>query len=317
LRLKNGYMKHNRRNFLQLTGTAATGALLSSLEGFAEQPQPAVKANTGYELKILATNWGFEGTMDAFCAKAKKEGYDGIENWWPGTEAEQTEMFDAVKKHGLDLAIIWGTDESSFAEHLANFKKTTAVFAKQKIQKPVYINLHSGRDYFSFDDNKKLVEYSIALSKETGIPVYHETHRGRMMFAAHVTNEFIKKYPELKLTLDISHWCNVHESLLHDQSATVEAALQQTEHIHARVGYQEGPQVADPRAPEWKYAVDAHFAWWDKVVERKKKAGERITFLTEFGPPLYMQTLPYTLQPLSNQWEINVYMMQLLKKRYA
>lgn len=310
-------MKQNRRNFLQLTGTAATGALLSSLESFATQPQPMVKANAGYELKILATNWGFEGTMDAFCARVKKEGYDGIENWWPGTEAEQTEMFEAVKKYGLDLAIIWGTDESNFAEHLANFKKTTAAFARQKTQRPVYINLHSGRDYFSFDDNKKLVEYSIALSKETGIPIYHETHRGRMMFAAHITNEFIKKYPELKLTLDISHWCNVHESLLHDQAATVEAALQQTEHIHARVGYQEGPQVADPRAPEWKYAVDAHFAWWDKVVERKKKAGERITFLTEFGPPLYMQTLPYTLQPLSNQWEINVYMMKLLRQRYS
>jgi hypothetical protein len=109
----------------------------------------------------------------------------------------------------------------------------------------------------------------------------------------------------------------VHESLLHNQKEAVEAALQRTGHIHARVGYEEGPQVAEPRAPEWKYAVDAHFAWWDKVVERKKKAGERITFLTEFGPPLYMQTLPYTLQPLSNQWEINVYMLNLLRKRYS
>ena len=310
-------MKQNRRNFLQLTATAATGALLSSLETAAAAPRPFTKASTGYELKILATNWGFDGGMDSFCAKARKEGYDGIENWWPGTEKEQQEMFDAVKKHGLDLAIIWGTDEPAFTEHAASFKKTIEAFAKQKIQRPVYINLHSGKDYFSFDDNKKLVEYSIALSKETGIPIYHETHRGRMMFAAHVTHEFIKKNPEIKLTLDISHWCNVHETLLHDQTAAVEAALQHTEHIHARVGYQEGPQVADPRAPEWKYAVDAHLAWWDKVVERKKKAGEPVTILTEFGPPLYMQTLPYTLQPLSNQWEINVYMMQLLRKRYG
>ncbi len=310
-------MKHNRRNFLQITGTAATGALLSSLESFATKPSANAKANAGYELKIMATNWGFDGSMDAFCAKAKKEGYDGIENWWPGTEQEQEEMFDAIKKHGLDLAIIWGADEGTYNEHAETFKKTTEAFARQNIQKPVYINLHSGRDYFSFDDNKKLVDHAAALSKETGIPIYHETHRGRMMFAAHITNEFIKKYPGLKLTLDISHWCNVHESLLENQQATVAAALERTEHIHARVGYQEGPQVADPRAPEWKYAVDAHFAWWDKVVERKKNAGERLTMLTEFGPPLYMQTLPYTLQPLSNQWEINVYMMKLLRQRYS
>jgi len=53
------------------------------------------------------------------------------------------------------------------------------------------------------------------------------------------------------------------------------------------------------------------------VVERKKKNGERMTFLTEFGPPDYMPTMAYTRQPLANQWEINVYMMQLLRKRYS
>jgi hypothetical protein len=42
-----------------------------------------------------------------------------------------------------------------------------------------------------------------------------------------------------------------------------------------------------------------------------------MTFLTEFGPPLYMQTLPYTLQPLADQWAINVHMMKLLRQRYA
>jgi hypothetical protein len=30
-----------------------------------------------------------------------------------------------------------------------------------------------------------------------------------------------------------------------------------------------------------------------------------------------MPTVPYTQMPLANQWEINVYMMNLLKKRYA
>ncbi len=307
----------DRKKFLTLGSAGSAAFLLSSLESFATKPQPFAKSSAGYQLKIFATNWGYDGTIDAFCAKAKKEGYDGIENWWPGTALEQQEMFDALKKHKLELGIIYGAGEDIFAEHFPAFKKTVEIFAKQKTQRPSYINLHSGKDYFSFDEGKKFVEYTNALAKETGIPIYHETHRGRLMFAAHTTNEYLKKYPELKLTLDISHWCNVHESLLHNQKEAVDVALQRTEHIHARVGYEEGPQVAEPRAPEWKYAVDAHFGWWDKVVERKKKAGEPITFLTEFGPPLYMQTLPYTLQPLSNQWEINVYMMNLLRKRYS
>jgi len=52
------------------------------------------------------------------------------------------------------------------------------------------------------------------------------------------------------------------------------------------------------------------------VVEIKKQKGEVLTVLTEFGPPDYMSTLPYTKQPLADQWAVNVYMMQLLRQRY-
>ena len=38
--------------------------------------------------------------------------------------------------------------------------------------------------------------------------------------------------------------------------------------------------------------------------------------LTEFGPPHYLPALPYTQQPVADQWAINVHMMQLLRKRY-
>ncbi len=310
-------MNQNRRNFIKTSAASSAALLLSSLESFSTAPLPAVNTNENYKLKVLATNWGFEGTMDAFCAKAKKEGYDGIENWWPESKNEQDEMFAALKKHNLEIGFLYGAWQSNPAEHLAHFKKVMDVIAKQKIQAPLYINLHSGKDYFSFDDNKKFIEYTDAVAKDTGILICHETHRGRMLYAANVTKDFIKKYPELKLTLDISHWCNVHESLLDDQPETIELALQRTEHIHARIGYAEGPQVNDPRAPEWEGTVKQHFAWWDKVVERKKKNGETITFLTEFGPPLYMPTLPYTLQAVSNQWDINVHMLQLLRKRYS
>jgi hypothetical protein len=104
---------------------------------------------------------------------------------------------------------------------------------------------------------------------------------------------------------------------LDDQEETVQLALSRVDHIHARIGHQEGPQVNDPRAPEWANAVKRHLEWWDKIVQLKIQGGvNSITILTEFGPPDYMPTLPYTRQPLGDQWNINVYMMQLLRKRY-
>ena len=72
-----------RRNFLELTAASSTALLLSSLDTFASAHKPDFSMNTNFELKILATNWGFPGSLDEYCAKAKKEGYDGIELWWP------------------------------------------------------------------------------------------------------------------------------------------------------------------------------------------------------------------------------------------
>lgn len=307
-------MAINRRSFIKNTAGISAGLLASSLESYATMP--AVKTAAGFRLMIMATNWGFEGNIRQFCEKAKKAGYDGIEVWWPGDKKEQQELFAALREMQLEVGFLCGGWQTDFKEHLATFTLAIDAATSNNFQKPVYINCHSGKDYFSVEKNQAFINYTIEKAKSTGIPIMHETHRGRILYAAPIALDYIKRNPELKLTLDISHWCNVHESLLGDQADTVNAALERTEHIHTRVGHAEGPQVSDPRAPEWDAAVKAHFSWWDKVVERKKRNGAVMTMLTEFGPPDYLWSLPYTRQPVADQWAINVHMMQILRKRY-
>jgi sugar phosphate isomerase/epimerase len=290
--------------------------LLPSLENSAEIKAHNFEPADGFSLKIFATSWGYEGSIDSFCALAKKEGYEGIEVWWTSVKKEQDELFAALKKHQLAVGFLAGSGESDATKNLEQFKKMVIEATEQTILKPTYINCHSGKDYFSYEQNKVFIDFTTEISKKSGIPIYHETHRGRMLFAANIAKNFMEKNPELRLTLDISHWCNVHESLLGDQPEAVAMALARTGHIHTRVGYEEGPQVTDPRAPEWENTVKTHLSWWDKVVEMKKKSGQPLTMLTEFGPPNYLHTLPYTQQPVANQWEINVYMMKMLRKRY-
>lgn len=310
-------MSIGRRKFIGAAAAGSTALLLSSLDSLAEWEVPAPESAPHYELRIMATNWGFQGSMDDFCAKAKQAGYDGIEVWWPNDKVAQDALFAALKKYGLEIGFLCGVPQSDPAAHAEAYKKMLAAVVAQPAQRPLYINNHSGRDYFRFEDNAPLIEYANGLAKESGLLICHETHRGRMMYAAHVTKQFLDRYPDLKLTLDISHWCNVHESMLADQPENLALALERTEHIHARIGHPEGPQINDPRAPEWESTVKQHLLWWDKVVERKKQRGERITFLTEFGPPDYMPTMPYSRKPLADLWEVNVHMMQLLRKRYS
>lgn len=305
-------MKINRRDFITTSTLASTGLMLNSLNNFASpllQPHQA-----GYSLLIFATNWGFSGSWDEFCNKIKTAGYDGCEIWWPGDATERKKLFEALTKHNLKIGFLYGSGERDFVKHEAQFNQFLTEAAAIK---PVFLNCHSGKDYFTVSQKEKLIKHSHTVSAQSGVPVYHETHRGRALYSAPVTEELIKRIPELRLTLDISHWCNVHESYLADQEETVTLALSRTEHIHARIGHPEGPQVNDPRAPEWEQAVKAHFAWWDKVVTSKKQAGRQMTFLTEFGPADYLPTLPYTRQPVANQWDINVYMMEVLRKRYS
>lgn len=305
-------MPHNRRHFLK---AATAGLLLPMDELFAHLPMP-VPSKAGYSLTFMATDWGFSGSVDVFCAAAKQAGYDGIEVWWPGQIEAQKALFSALKENQLQVGFLCGGSGADVKQHIAGFFKQVDAVCANSYQKPLYINCHSGKDYFAFEDNALFIDYTLKKSNETGIPIYHETHRGRMLFAAPVARRFIEKYIDLRLTLDISHWCVVHESLLEDQTETINLALSRADHIHTRIGHPEGPQVNDPRAPEWKRAVAAHLHWWDQVVVRKKQQGEPMTMLTEFGPPDYMPTLPYTQQPLADQWAINVYMMELLRKRY-
>lgn len=309
-------MPHHRRTFIKTTAMAATGIFLRSLDAVAEQTAPNLGPGLQLNLTILATNWGFEGTLDQYAAKVKKEGYDGIEIWWPMERKDQDELFAVLKKYGLKVGFLCGAQQSNFDEHYAFFEKMITAAATNVFQKPIYINCHSGRDYFSMEQNGKFIDLTTKLSKQTGITICHETHRSRMLFAAPVGRQYFEKHPELRITFDVSHWCNVSESLLHDQPETIQMALQRTDHIHARIGHPEGPQVNDPRAPEWEDAVKAHLAWWDQVAAAKKATGKPLTILTEFGPPDYMPTTPYTRQPLADQWGINVHMLQLLRKRY-
>jgi sugar phosphate isomerase/epimerase len=303
-------MTLSRRNFIAKSLGAA--ALLPAWDSFAQPTQE--KSSEGYSLLIFATNWGFTGNWDDFGKKIKDAGYDGMEVWYPTETKSRDELMGALRKYSLKVGFLVGGSDSNSTIHFKQFQTAleSAVSAK-----PQYVNCHSGKDYFDFEQNKPFMELTQSISATSGIPIYHETHRGRILYAAPVAKQFMAAFTKLRLTLDISHWCNVHESLLADQAEVVSMALSRTDHIHARIGHPEGPQVSDPRAPEWKNAVEAHFKWWDEVAAVKKQEGKLLTMLTEFGPPDYLPTLPYTRQPVANQWDINVYMLNLLRKRYS
>lgn len=251
----------------------------------------------------------------AFAKQVTGAGYDGVETDIPENKQAREELLEALDRYGLQLiAQHWETVDSDFAAHAGNYEKRLEIMA---MAKPLFINSQTGKDYFLFDQNRILVEKAKTFSDTTGIPVYHETHRGKFSYAAHVASHYLDEIKGLELTLDISHWCAVAETLLHDQHEAVEKALQATRHVHARVGSTQSAQVPDPREPEYAAALGFHLACWDRIVELRKKAGASILTITpEFGPAPYMLNVPQSGRPVADQWELNRYMKDLLKSRY-
>lgn len=266
------------------------------------------------KILFFQTNWGNTQPWDAFCEHAKASGFDGIDVWLPGEPAQQEALRAALQAHGLQLNLMHGTDNSlPFEESLARYK---ARLYELCAWKPVLINSQTGSDFFSKEQNAAFIRAADAISAETGVPVYHETHRSRFSYSLPVTLDYLEAIPEMRLTADLSHWMVVHESLLEGRNELLAPVIARTNHIHARVGHPEGPQVNDPRAPEWKRALERHLDLWEQIIRKCwDETGRPMTVTSEFGPPYYMPALPYTQVPVSDQWEANVYMMKAIKER--
>lgn len=269
------------------------------------------------KVKILSPLWGHEHlNIIVFLDSIREAGYDGIDTALPADVAERKRLLDYLQKH--DMYIVtheWQAEANDFTNFKEAYKKRLYDCASCN---PVLINSHTGRDYYSVAQNLEVIDIAQEVSEKTGIAIAHETHRGRIGYGPYVIKDYFEARPAFKITADFSHWVCVSESYLENFSESVSEAVKRTLHVHARVGYPEGPQIPDPRAPEWSDAVTHHLVWWDKIVNNALVQNREIlTFTTEFGPPPYLHTMPFTNKPVADQYEINCYMKDLLNERYA
>lgn len=273
-------------------------------------------------IRYICPFWGNEKLpAAAFLEKVLEHGYDGIEIHLPDNKTFIRELFskvEEIRKSEPDFAVILQQLEfpatADVRMYILSLKKKLKQLAAFQ---PTFINSHTGRDYFSFDENCTAIEEAMKIAEDTGVRILHETHRGRFSFHTATLLPYLEKYPGLELTGDFSHFCTVSESLLEDQEEIIDVIIPHVSYIHARVGHAQGAQVNDPFAPEWWQELNAFLVWWDLIIRQRMIDGEKETLIcTEFGPTPYMPAAPYTKKPLADQWGINVNMKELLQNHY-
>jgi hypothetical protein len=154
-----------------------------------------------------------------------------------------------------------------------------------------------------------------------GILIAHETHRGRILYNAWATRDMLREFPALHITADLSHFVVVAERVFHDAdddwAACMKEIARACRHIHARVGYAQGPQAPDPRAPEYADALAAHEAWWRAIEDAQAAAGTPLlTVEPEHGTDGYQQRLPYSTVETACIWTVNAWLRERCEKRH-
>jgi hypothetical protein len=282
------------------------------------------------ELSLFKTAWGAEGTLTDWVQQCRDAGFAGLEAPAPLDAAERAAFFDTLAASGLawiaevstctPTGLYVPTPHGSVAQHLASLEAgvVRSLEGGARGAPPLFVNTMAGSDSWSAAEAVEFHRGVVVLQEQHETVISVETHRGRSTYSPWLTRDILRAVPQLRITCDFSHWCVVAERLVLDEEAELlELAARAAHHIQPRVGYNQGPQVPDPRAPEFDAALAAHERWWDVVWGSMAARGvTRFTMTPEFGPDGYLQCAPFTRAPVANLWTVNTWIGHRQRERF-
>jgi sugar phosphate isomerase/epimerase len=274
------------------------------------------------QLQLFKTLWGHTGTREDAINEAVDAGFQGIEGPAPDTGVEAEQFKQQLNEAGLAYIAEITTAGTYVPERNASLQQHIDSFAEKLEHSlrldPLFITCLGGCDAWPEQQNIDFFNETMSIASAAGITVSFETHRSRAFFNPWVTDRIVAQLPEIKLTCDFSHWCVVCERLMDTEIEVLQRLAPHAFHIHARVGYEQGPQVPHPGAPEYEYALRAHQSWWEIIWNEQAASARSTTTMTpEFGPDGYLHEQPYTREPVADLWQLNCWIAEEEREHFA
>ena len=264
-------------------------------------------------LEIFRTLWGYRGSWQQALDEALGAGFDGLEARIPETAAQRAINARLLREQNIPYIATLFTStpvlprqSDSPQVHLEDLRIKLDWAAELS---PRLVNVLPGNDRWALNEQVDFFARAAELTNASGLQVCFEIHRGRSLYSPWVTLELIRQVPELRFNSDISHWLVTCERLLDDPADDLSTFIERVDHIQARVGYDQGPQVPHPGAPEYAEVLAFHQRHWESIWNSQEKRGLQTTTLTpEFGPDGYLHHLPFTDVPVADLWQLNQWM---------
>ena len=273
------------------------------------------------ELKLFKTLWGFEGSYVDAARLAREQGYDGIEGPVPKTDEGVQQLATSLQQNDLAYIAEVATTGTIIPDRRlppeAHLNDLQDNILRMQSLKPLFISCLGGCDAWEISESISFLRKAVDSAEQAGLAISFETHRGRIFFNPWITQRIIQVLPNLKLTCDFSHWCVVCEGLQETEADIIRALSANAWHIHGRVGYDQGPQVPDPRAALYFNDLEKHYAWWRWIWDEHVRQEKTITTVTpEFGRDGYEYRDTGEGLPLVDIGEINHWLAQELRFRF-
>jgi sugar phosphate isomerase/epimerase len=274
------------------------------------------------ELHIFKTLWGHTGSLDEVIASCHQHEFAGLEGQVPESPAQRKIFRSKLARAGLGFIAEICTAgsyvprrQATLSEHLESLQCQTEAALDCN---PRFLTVIAGCDAWSVEQSVNFFGEAMAIAGKLDVPISFETHRSRSLFNPWTTRDILRQLPALKLTCDFSHWCVVCERLVGDEPDVLSLCAERAHHVHARIGYDQGPQVPHPAAPVHRGALEAHERWWTQIWRSQSARGMTVSTLTpEFGPDGYLHSLPFTNVPVADLTQINHWMAAREKKLFT
>jgi hypothetical protein len=166
-----------------------------------------------------------------------------------------------------------------------------------------------------------LIEGWRDLARQAGVALHLETHRDRMTTDLYFTLRLLDRFPDLRLTGDLSHYLVGREfawPISEENHRLMHRVMDHCWGFHGRVASREQIQVqiSFPHQADW---LNLFMSWWEygfRSWRRRAPKDATLTFLCELGPKEYAMTGRDGYE-LSDRWEEAQLMMSMVRQLWA
>lgn len=250
---------------------------------------------------------GFEWTLDQKLQMIIEAGFDGA-----GVRFTDRDYAQTVTRRLRDAGLAWQAQcYPRTVDELAPVLEHVAAFGAD------HVNLQADVRPHTVAECVPLIEGWQRLAQDAGVPLFFETHRDRMTTDLFFTLRLLDRFPDLRLTGDLSHYLVGREfawPVSEENHALVRRVLDRCWAFHGRVASREQIQVPMSFAHH-RHWLDLFMGWWEygfRQWRRRAPPDAVLTFLCELGPREYAIT-GADGQELSDRWAESLVLMEMVR----